>query len=186
MTTFQEYLNQFESAVLQMAKLAMSAGNMIRKTKREAFAAAVALKGMVDARDGSVIQTCRDAGLTGKDAVDRWLKKKFAPYALVGEDYHELIGAVNDGMTLAQYLAKSAGSFRVETKRTVRALLVKAPTPAEPSEKMTIGERLKRWKAIAESERAKRMDLEAKVRDLSAELKTEVKRISSGLRRLSA
>ncbi|GEM_PF-3490541 len=76
--------------------------------------------------------------------IDALLEAWFRPLAFFGEDWHDLLRDVAEGMTEKEYLASTAGSFL--RRRKVAALVnrenAESPLPAEPESSLPAEERV--------------------------------------------
>jgi len=72
------------------------------------------------------------AKTTGQ-TLDEWLMQSFQPLTIVGENYRELVAAVQDGMRLRQYLAETPGIF-LRRKQSCKKKMdaIAKPLPVEP------------------------------------------------------
>lgn len=77
--------------------------------------------------------------------IDDMLAGWFAPLALFGEDWRELLRDVAEGVTEAQYLASSAGSFtrRKKVESIVSRQSRETPIPAAPDVTLPAVDRIK-------------------------------------------
>lgn len=74
------------------------------------------------------------AQAAGAGGIDALLEGWFRPLALFGEDWHDLLRDVAEGMTEREYLASTAGSFlrRRKVARLVDSETTDPPLPPEP------------------------------------------------------
>lgn len=112
---------------------------------------------------------------TGPRAIDAWLEEWYAPLRTVGDDPMELISAVENGMSLKEYLSHSPKMFlpvRSKASKKDSPDATVPPLPCEPSAELPVEDQVNQWQARAEA-------AERQVRELRAALAASRARVRS-------
>lgn len=161
---FSECLKQVAIA----ERCAIEAVRNRERVRKSLYRAAVAYQQL--ARDHHAWFLAQAKSVGGIDAL---LASWFRPLAFFGEDWRDLLRDVAEGMTEAQYLASTAGSYL--RRRRVAKLLSEeradAPLPEQPGAEVSVDERVV---LLEEQNQTLRQQLAA------------VKRQASELRRIAA
>lgn len=104
-------------------------------------------------------------GFRSKGCVDKYLEKWFAPMASMGDDWRELVHAVQEGMTQKQYLASGASVYCSKAKRKSDAATLsrRARRQPEPDESMPVEHQVEYWKTQATAVKAENRDLRSRL-----------------------
>lgn len=90
-----------------------------------------------------------------KDPIGDWLQDDFASLAMIGEDVHGLLKAIDQGMTLRQYLAETPALFLNDQKRSrAKAVASESVFRGPIPERASVEDRLRYWKDRAKKAEA--------------------------------
>jgi hypothetical protein len=158
--------------------------------RRVAYRAAAAFKEIKDYYQAELVDYLHREGFSGKNIVDQWLDKWFAPYKNLGHDYRELLTAVEAGMTEKDFLKRQAGDFiRAAHLRASDCRTTERPLPGRPADDLPLTDQVKRWRQRAIAAEAQNRELRQQVSRLEsrcARLEKTVKQFSSTARKALA
>lgn len=153
-----------------MAKVQSGAHHYLqgrRYAKRYAYRAMRAWVAMRGLHQPDLIGWIKRQGFTGKTCVDDFMEQWYIPLRIIGEDWRELMHAVEEGMTEKKYLtATDAYSFLHKKRAEKAARLMDSPLPSCPPDSASKTEADKQWRSVAEAAMSQLAELKRRFREL--------------------
>lgn len=192
-TNPNELFNQCLKQAALAERCAAEALRSRERVRRALYRAAVAYQELAREHHQWFLAQANSVG-----GIDILLEAWFRPLAFFGEDWHDLLRDVAEGMTETEYLASTAGSFL--RRRKVAALVnrenAESPLPAEPERSLPAEERvafleeqnrtLKQQVLAARKQAAELRRIAARQERRIAELETVLNKIEKATVRLKA
>lgn len=164
---FDHYFRQFEQEGSLLQRHVEKGIKELRLAKATAYRMACAYIEMEKHWHNELLDMITGMGST----VDEWTAQWFQPITALGEDWSNLVAAIQRGMTREQYECTMPRVFIARHQRADKAERdVAGGTPREPSESLTLEDAMKQWRSRAKAlelqlreEHRKRVELEREV-----------------------
>ena len=179
---FDSTLEHFFEHRRKLDRHSVQARNSVRFAKRQAWHTARAYQSLL-AADADRLRAFAESEVgDGPELLHRFIEQSFAGLAAIGEDPYELLAAVNDGMTQAQYVGGTASIFLSRKKRgEAQDPNGGAPLPAKPDEELPLDLQLDRWKQralAAECWKPRALDAERRLARIEKQMKLMQKQLN--------
>lgn len=164
---FDHYFRLFEQEGSLLQRHVEKGVKELRLAKATAYRMAAAYIEMEKNWHNELLDMITGMGST----VDEWTAQWFQPITALGEDWSNLVGAIQRGMTRKQYECTMPRVFIARHQRADKAEQdVAGGVPREPSESLTLDDAMKQWRSRAKAlelqlreEHRKRVELEREV-----------------------
>ena len=187
-TTNPSFDHSYDSFVEErrlLERAATSTRKSFRLAKTHAYRMATAFVQMQATEPNRVMEMAKSEVGAGPNLIDRWIEHSFAELAALGEDFHELITAIHEGMTLKQYLADAPSTFLSSKKRReLKDSEGKTPLPPIPDDDLPVEKQAEAWRRralAAEAWKPRALDAERRLARIEKQVKQMQKRLAKTL-----